>query len=322
MIIESDYLTEGLFGQVFIWMLETLPYLESKGCQPEWRIRARNYGQPPGFNIFPGIIQTNYAVHTGEHIVSFEDMWRKKGVSFQYDFRKAGHIWNSYFRFTEDVHKRLNDFWKENFEGETVLGLHYRGTDKNVDNYQTNPVSMYQYICVVEDFLRSHSEVTAIFLASDDQHFINAMSRFPNVKYYNQTRSEDDQPLWNHHDASQNQAVAKEAILDCLTLSRCRYGLKCMSQLSAFSKVFNPELEVYRIAACKPGWFPEAYIPTYRSESKPVQSLLKALQQDDFQESTLARTMGIHRRTTRLIKKVWQRRNNFTEKLREINLKK
>jgi len=322
MIIKSDYLTEGLFGQIFIWMLEALPYIESQEWEPEWCIRTKNYGQSPSFNIFPGIIRAKYKAETTDEIISFEDLWRQNGVRFKHDFQKAESCWNRHFFFTVDVHQRLDDFWKTNFDGETVLGLHYRGTDKNVDNYQTNPVSMYQYICIVEDFLRSHSDVTAIFLASDDQHFISAMSRFPNVKYYEQTRSEDDQPLWNQHDTSHNQTVAKEAILDCLTLSRCRYGLKCMSQLSAFSKVFNPKLEMYRIAACKPAWFPEAYVPLYRSENKPIQSLLRVLQQDDFQESSLARVTGIHRRTVRIMKKVWQRRNNLAEKLREIRFQK
>jgi len=74
MRIESELLTEGLFGQVLIWMLELVPYLDQLGQKPEWILRSRNYGQPPGFNIFPSIITTTYepGSESGASAVSFE----------------------------------------------------------------------------------------------------------------------------------------------------------------------------------------------------------------------------------------------------------
>jgi hypothetical protein len=115
--------------------------------------------------------------------------------------------------------------------------------------------------------------------------------------------------LWNKHQAKDNQALAKDAILDCLSLSRCRYALKCMSQLSAFAKVLNPELDIYRVSACKPSWFPEAYIPVYRSKNEAVRSLLQTLQAGDFQESYYKRLLGVHRRIGRIVKQAWKKRN-------------
>ena len=98
------------------------------------------------------------------------------------------------------------------------------------------------------------------------------------------------------HEATDNESTSKDAILDCLTLAKCRYGLKCMSQLSAFSKVINPDLEMYRISACKPGWFPEAYIPLYKSKDKAIRALLKVLQEGDFQGSVISKTIAFPKR--------------------------
>jgi len=322
MVIQSDYLTEGLFGQVFVWMLEVLPYVDSKGWKPEWRIRTRNYGEPPTFNIFPGIIRTTYSPETDDETLSFEDLQSRHKFNFRGDFPLANKYWNSYFSFTDDVYDRLEQFWQANFAGETVLGVHYRGTDKNADPWQTNPVSQYQFLCVVEDFLKLHHDVTAIFVASDDGHFVEAISRFSHVRFHEEARSEDGLPSWNRHQVADNQAVAKDAILDCLTLSRCRYALKCMSQLSAFSKVMNPALELYRVSACKRGWFPEAYVPLYRSNDRVVRSLLRALQQDDFRASLCAKALGMHRTVARIAAQSWKKRNTLVPEARRAVLRK
>ena len=167
MIIRSDFLTEGLFAQVFVYMLEVLPYIESQGWKPRWEIRTKHYGEPPDFNIFPGIIQTNYTPEPGHEIISFEELYRNHRVNLRSDYRRANRLWTSYFRFTHDVYDRLESFWQANLSADTVLGVHYRGTDKNMDRAQTNPVSFYEFIYIIEDFLKTHADVTAIFVATD-----------------------------------------------------------------------------------------------------------------------------------------------------------
>jgi hypothetical protein len=308
MIIRSDFLTEGLFGQAFTWLLEVLPYVDKVGCKPKWEILTKNYGTPPTFNIFPDIIETRYEPDGSDEVIEFETLQRNYKHNFRHDFAAAKTVWDKHFNFTADVLARLDAFAEEYFDGHVVLGVHYRGTDKNVDTYQTNCVTRYQLLCIVEDFLSAHSEVDTIFVASDDSKFIDAVSKLGDVVCHEQARSSDDKPLWNSHETFHNQTIAKEAILDCLTLSKCKYGLKCMSQLSAFSKIMNPALNLYRVSACKVGWFPEAYVPPYSSSNKAVQSLLSMLQQDDFQCTSLyQRATGVHRQIKRLSKQVWRK---------------
>ena len=48
---------EGLFGQVFLWVFEILPYLYEKRIFPDWRIQAAHYGQ-----VIPGALDLAYEV--------------------------------------------------------------------------------------------------------------------------------------------------------------------------------------------------------------------------------------------------------------------
>ena len=118
------------------------------------------------------------------------------------------------------------------------------------------------------------------------------MSGFPHIVQLPQAASEDQIPLWNAHHCSGNLDRAKEAILDCLLLSGCRYVLKGMSGLSAFSKVINPDLEAYRIPAFKHGWFPDTFIPIYRSPNKSVQLLLNVLQEGNLEDGVYENYTG------------------------------
>ena len=281
MTLKSDLLTFGLFGQIFAWMLEVLPHLEARGLKPAWCVRSKNYGQAPDHNIFPGIIETAYAPEAGAEQLSLEALKNEHGSTHGGDFREANRCWNAFFKFPADVYTRLEEFCARHFAGQTVLGLHFRGTDKNTALWETNPVSPEAFGAVVEDFLQTHPEVTAIFVATDEARFLEAISRLRPVIAYSQARSADGQTLWDTHAAGDNTAVGKDAILDCLTLSRCRYVLKGMSALSAFAKVMNPELEAYRVSACKRDWFPEAAIPLYRGHSRQARRVLARLQRND-----------------------------------------
>ena len=281
MIIRSELLTEGLFGQILLWMLEIVPYVQQQGWKPGWQIRSRNYGQPPDHDIFPSIIDTTYTPELTGSTVSLEELKQNHAHGYGHDFAYAHRCWTSMFRFHAGLLARVDEFWTTHAVSGEVLGLHYRGTDKNTDPMQTNPVTHYQFLCIVEDFLATHPAVKSIFVATDDAVFLERIRSLCEVFSIPQQRASGGSPLWNAHDATKNLRLAEDALLDCLCLARCTYVLKGMSQLSAFAKIFNPQLEAYRVSACKVPWFPESGIPLHRSASRPVGKLLAALQLDD-----------------------------------------
>src|SRR5258706_15353333 len=75
-------------------------------------------------------------------------------------------------------------------------------------------------------------------------------------------------------------------MLDCVLLSRCGTVLQTSSGLSAFAKILNPNLEIYRVAASKRfydvPYFPVAYIPRYNSPSPDISALVDRLMVDDW----------------------------------------
>ncbi|HXS75399.1 MAG TPA: hypothetical protein VN753_04420 [Terracidiphilus sp.] len=304
MIIRSECLTEGLFGEALTWILEILPYLEAEGLKPEWEILHPNYGTPPSYNIFPSILRTTYTpVPEPSRVVSFERLKIEKGFNFCGDFREASRYWNSYFRFSEDVYQRVDRFFAEHARDHSVVGVHYRGTDKISDSEQTNPITRDQFLCTLEDFLAHVTPATTIFVATDDSNFIDDLHSFVRgrwlVRHHEQVRSRDDNPLFRGHGAARNTEIANFAVLDCLTLSRCQGVLTTMSALSAFAKVLNPEVDVYRAACCRPDWFPVAYTKRYRGHDKAVRSMLARVQRGDFDSTLIEKVVAFPNRLRR-----------------------
>jgi hypothetical protein len=85
-------------------------------------------------------------------------------------------------------------------------------------------------------------------------------------------------------------AKGDRAMLDCVLLSRCRAVLITSSALSAFAKILNPELEIYRVAASKRfediPYFPVAYIPRYVSSSPEISAVVDRLMADDWTQDS------------------------------------
>src|SRR5262249_28625158 len=83
------------------------------------------------------------------------------------------------------------------------------------------------------------------------------------------------------------------AVRDCYALSKCSVVLVTSSAISAFSKILNPELEIYRIAASKYfagiPYFPVAYIPIYVAKNPELAKLISKLMVGDWSKDIASR---------------------------------
>ena len=60
--------------------------------------------------------------------------------------------------------------------------MHYRGTDKNKDNEQANPITIDEFIIIIKDFISKHKNINTIFACSDEKGFVEKLlSTFPNM---------------------------------------------------------------------------------------------------------------------------------------------
>jgi hypothetical protein len=280
-------LTEGIFGQIVLGVFEVLPKLYQNKIYPDWKITSLVYGLQPDFKVIPGIFDLNYEIINTQ---------KKKNIDLRdlrYHFVSVlgnqwadlNKIWTAYFCIPTRILKRAESFGDMNH----ALGLHYRGTDKNKDCKQTNPVSNEDFLSLIHDFINNKRDIDTIFIASDEFAIKQAIK-----EKYKDKRVIDTGEVssWRSLEKTGSFAKGDHAVLDCLLLSRCKYLIKNQSALSGFAKVLNPELESYRIAASKLfvdiPYFPDAYIPPLTSDDPKCNAILTELLKDDWTQNQRA----------------------------------
>lgn len=273
-------LEEGLFGQVLLQVFEVLPHLARRRFRPHWHICSMHYGRAADGLTIPGIIDIAYAPggEPGDD-VDLAYVRERHCAVLGSNWTALHTLWSQYFRVPERIAAAADALGP--FDG--VLGIHYRGNDKNTADWDTNPVSHDDYLTVVADFAASRPDLTRLFVASDDGSFAAAAA----ARLEREVINLGDPGF--HKDAAPRgdaKARADAAMLDCVLLSRCAAVLQTSSGLSSFAKVLRPELEIYRCAASKMfadiPYFPVAYIQKYHSADPAVQAVVDQLMRDDW----------------------------------------
>jgi len=280
---QPGQLNEGLFGQIFLHIFEVLPYLDSQGIRPAWAISSTLYGAPSDFVVIPGLLEINYNIEAGNHRdVNLLDLRYEQAVILGGDWDYAFRLWSKFFRWPERVRLQADGF--PSLTG--ALGLHYRGTDKNQSQVETNPVTPEDFLALAGDFVATHPDLKTLYVATDENSFLERVrAQHPSLRIV------DSGAACHHKDGvvENNLAKGDHALLDCLLLSRCRYLVKCQSALSGFAKILNPQLEAYRVSANKSAWwtngipyFPDAYLPKLQSGNVDCQKILDRLLAGDW----------------------------------------
>ncbi len=262
-VCASEDLSQGLFGELFYYLLQLLPYLHEQAIFPQWELRTKHYGDPPDFITLPGILDLAYPPPTGPYrdITLFE-MRRRHAHVVGNDWQALHKLWNLYFR----IPPRILAAGKDGLPPGPVLGIHYRGTDKQTATWDSNPISKEQYLTLIQDFLEDRHEFTAIFAATDEIAFVDRLRQTFSLPVI--SLGEVEFHLAAQHSTTRAEK-ADRALLDCLLLSRCACVLETSSALPSFAKLLNPQLEIYRCAASRlfgklfsnMPYFPVAHVP-------------------------------------------------------------
>jgi len=167
-----------------------------------------------------------------------------------------------------------------------ILGIHYRGTDKQTTSWDSNPISQDEYLTIVADFLEARDDFEVIFAATDEFSFVEKLRGFSKLPVV--SLGEVEFHLATEHSTSRAEKTDR-ALLDCVLLSRCACVLETSSALPSFAKLFNPSLEIYRSSASKlfgklytnMPYFPVAHIPVVPARGiKAAEILQRTIQQD------------------------------------------
>lgn len=286
MRIESQPLGEGLFGQVLIWCAEILPYVDSRGTGGSFVVRSPNYGVPPDFDCLGPFLTELCPDQSAPPEPTYDLVTLKKqhGHEFKGDFARAHALWNKYFAWKPALLDEAQAFTEQHFRGR-VLGVHFRGTDKK----EGDPVTYQDMDVVLDDYLSRFpvGHFQTLFVTSDEQAYIkHVQARFGhrlNVVYRQDAlRSQTRTPVhfaWARRTPGLHpHSVAVDAIVNMLLLARCNAVLKTTSALSAWAKIVNPGLEIWRINGFWFSWFPEAYCPLYQSIQPTTKAILARIQ--------------------------------------------
>ncbi|TDM06709.1 MAG: hypothetical protein C4K60_19650 [Ideonella sp. MAG2] len=261
-----------------LWVFEVLPFLEKQGQRPQWRIRSRLYGRGPDQVVLPGVFDLAYEPAPGPSQPQSLLALRSQRLSaLGNDWQGLHDLWHRFFKVPDRIHARADAIGLPS----GTLGVHYRGTDKNLALQDTNTVTPQDMLDAAAEALSRYPHLQCIFLATDEVEIVAlARARFAPLTVVNLGG------VSYHKSGVADEDRADRALLDCVLLSRCAVVLKCSSALSGFAKILRPELPVFRVAASKffydVPYFPDAYVPRWEATTPEGQRRSQRLFDGDW----------------------------------------
>ena len=283
---------QGLFANIFCQLLELLPFLKKNNIYPEFDISSSLYGIGVAKKVFPHYIHHNYDFKNNNNIepnmsvittisndnskddyieIYFEDIFNKYSTKSM-PINNANNLFFEYFSFPELIYDEYKILASQYLE-KKIMGLHYRGTDKIQKDPTSKAYSESRFLDLtnVIDILHNElakREIDTLYIASDDPSIILILKeKLLNIDviYFSYDFKNVPNKSYHHHQTNDvdRLKMGLSAIRDVLMLSECNVVFKYCSQMSAFCKVINPNLEMYRLNHPNYCWFPESIIPVY-----------------------------------------------------------
>lgn len=241
-----DLRTDNGLGARLQSTLEILAYCDEHGLAPA--IRFSSLKDNSGIDYLPPLLSIRGSAPPQGGAFAVIQTVPELGFPVDYDktltLQRAHELVSKYLVVHPSIADELNGFWSRSFSSDRVLGVHYRGTDKGSE---AAPVTFDKVIRNVEDQLSRDPSVTEVLVASDDAKFVSALStaglRCPVRSRDDAYRSSDGKPV-HHGGAIDRSAVFRDALVNCLLLSRCCFLVKTASFLSDWACVWRPELPI------------------------------------------------------------------------------
>jgi hypothetical protein len=286
-------MTEGIYGQCLPWLLEVISVLEGQHAtftpsSVEFDINTLNNGRlVPRFIVPRHVVRASNATTIDIDVAKYKRSKKFPQRVFPLEdasFAKASDIFHRYFKVSDDVQAIVDKY------PTAGLGVHYRGTDKNHDRSQANPITETEMLTLVSDYVQAHPDVDCIICCSDEASFIRRMrDTFPGKRISHHTQPLNDCPgsrlAWfrqgQRASACEQEAMTIGSIVDMLLLAKCKVVLKTSSALSSFAKIINPQVVLRSVSAMKRPWFPAAGTYRYQAHGQDAKAILQRTLQGD-----------------------------------------
>lgn len=226
---------------------------------------------------------------------------------YQDNFILANKYFFKYFKFNDEIMNNTNIFIKNFANKKVLgidFRTDYEFDDKSLKTNHFNQMNNYdfditKFIDIIDNKLEKN-KYDIIFLSSDDFEFINIIkkkyslfyqiltwdnfndeSNFKNINRLKLIENIIKQLIEEQNDVEKiiileselkkvintNKSILQNFIINSLILSKCNIVIKTESQLSAYSKVFNPDLEIYKINSDINVNWPNSHIELFKFEN-------------------------------------------------------
>jgi hypothetical protein len=263
----------GFFAQM-VWCLYILRYCERRRLIPDIRLTGDTYRDSKrGSNWLCHYFDSCSPITSGGiarkvRYTKKISAWGEMGppIIGRTSLSDEACTFNKYLRPKFDIVQNVNDFWASMATDGPVVGVHFRGTDHSEEAPR---VSYEHCLNVVEDYLNTHNWTRAVFVASDEQAFIEFIknwlrSTIPIYSHNDHYRSNDSDrvPVFRTALGEGGYEKGKDALVNALLLSKCATLIRTTSCLAAWASIFNLNLKV--ILLNKPYedklWYPESEV--------------------------------------------------------------
>ena len=267
------------FFAIMQMVLFILVHCEENRLTPRLSARGGLYGDPEGkidwfSELFENVRPASAAMLSSRVRTSTVRDPVQLGFRQRYDaglrLQNASELFRSYYRPTGSIRDEVATACAKLNIGQSTLGVHFRGTDKK---FEAMPLSWSDFCDLVAQTLSLNPRLTNIFVSSDDPAFIEFFCQWPfncPIKVAPaRLLSTGDKPV--HFSGYPGLQIGREALVSSLLLSNCGYLVKMPSYLSAWSKIFNPELPVTLAVPPRPKefWFPDSQIWLSQQRAAP-----------------------------------------------------
>lgn len=264
----------GMFAQL-VWCVYIFAHCDQNGLRPHIRLSGANYRGPGRDRNWFGYHFDNiglsdldrHRINSGEIATTKVRFLAEVPLDREFDkeltLERANELVNKYVGIRPEVLDKVVDFRERNATGSNTLGVHYRGTDKASEAPRVPREACRD---AVRTYLKDHPNIDGVFVASDEQSFIDYLvgevREVPVHAHPDDFRSTNGHPIHALSTGSPGDRKGAEALINCLLLSSCSAVVRTSSFLSAYSSVFNPNLDV--VLLNRPFkealWFPESAI--------------------------------------------------------------
>jgi len=260
-ILAVDIASNNGLGARLQNCLEIFAYCDDHGLLP--RIKFTHRDDRTRLDYFERFFLLNTSI-ASELTVPFPRIYTIADLGFPTDYDKtltldrAHRLIQKYLGIRKPVLNEVDSFLAAHFGDGPVLGVHYRGTDKHSEAPQ---VGYARVLRNIRRYLQEFPATEFIFISTDDQNFLSAARGAslprPVVSRADSYRSSDGEAV-HYRPGGNKVSVYRDALVNCLLLSRCKALLKSASFLSDWSCLFNPRLELIMLNQphAHTTWFP------------------------------------------------------------------